>query len=40
MKYINELREGEITHDIYLCKQVQSLVAKNGKNYLSIMLQD
>ncbi|MBR4341820.1 MAG: HD domain-containing protein [Lachnospiraceae bacterium] len=40
MKYINELREGEITHDVYLCKQVQCLVAKNGKNYLSIMLQD
>ncbi len=40
MKYINELREGDITHDIYLCKSVQSLVAKNGKNYLSIALQD
>ena len=40
MKYINELREGDITHDIYLCKQVQSLVAKTGKNYLSITLQD
>jgi len=40
MKYINELREGDITRDIYLCKQVQNLVAKNGKNYLSIMLQD
>jgi len=40
MKYINELREGDITHDIYLCKQVQNLVAKNGKNYLSVVLQD
>ena len=40
MKYINELREGDITRDIYLCKQVQNLVAKNGKNYLSILLQD
>lgn len=40
MKYINELREGDITRDIYLCKQVQSLVAKTGKNYLSITLQD
>ena len=40
MKYISELREGEITHDIYLCKQVQTLVAKTGKSYLSIILQD
>ena len=40
MKYISELREGDITHDIYMCKSVQSLVAKNGKNYLSISLQD
>jgi 3'-5' exoribonuclease len=40
MKYINELREGDVTRDIYLCKQVQSLVAKTGKNYLSITLQD
>lgn len=40
MKYINELREGDITRDIYLCKQVQSLVAKTGKSYLSIILQD
>jgi len=40
MKYINELREGDITRDVYLCKSVQSLVAKTGKNYLSIALQD
>jgi len=40
VKYINELREGDITRDIYLCKQVQSLVAKTGKSYLSIILQD
>ena len=40
MKYINELREGDVTRDIYLCKQVQNLVAKTGKNYLSITLQD
>lgn len=40
MKYIGELREGDITRDVYLCKQVQNLVAKNGKNYLSILLQD
>lgn len=40
MKYIGELREGDITRDVYLCKQVQSLVAKTGKNYLSILLQD
>lgn len=40
MKYIGELREGDITHDVYLCKQVQTLVAKTGKNYMSILLQD
>lgn len=40
MRYIEDLREGDITRDVYLCKQVQNLVAKNGKNYLSILLQD
>ena len=40
MKYIAELREGDITHDVYLCRQVQTLVAKTGKNYMSILLQD
>ena len=40
MKYINELREGDVTRDIYMCKQVQTLVAKTGKSYLSIVLQD
>ncbi|MCQ2495865.1 MAG: HD domain-containing protein [Lachnospiraceae bacterium] len=40
MKYIGELREGDITRDVYLCKQVQNLVAKTGKTYMSILLQD
>lgn len=40
MKYIADLRENDITRDVYLCKQVQTLVAKTGKSYLSIVLQD
>ena len=30
MKFINELREGERVGEIYLCKQKQSAVTKNG----------
>lgn len=40
MRYISELREGEMVRDIYLCKQVQTLKAKTGKSYMSLMLQD
>lgn len=40
MRYISDLREGDITRDVYLCKSVQTLVAKTGKNYMSIVLQD
>lgn len=40
MKYINTLREGETFREIYLCKQVQTLVSKNGKKYMALVLQD
>ena len=40
MKFISDLREGERVGDIYLCKQKQSAVTKNGKPYESLILQD
>ncbi len=40
MRYINELHEGDRISGIYLCKQRQSAVTKNGKPYDSIILQD
>lgn len=40
MKYIETLKEGERIGDVYLCKQKQSLVTKNGKPYDSLILQD
>ena len=40
MKYIETLKEGDWIGDIYLCRKKQSLVAKNGKTYYSIDLQD
>ncbi|MBQ6876581.1 MAG: HD domain-containing protein [Lachnospiraceae bacterium] len=40
MKYIETLREGDWIGDVYLCRKKQSLVAKNGKTYYSIDLQD
>ncbi len=40
MKYIEQLREGENVRDIYLCKNKQSAVTKNGKPYESLLLQD
>lgn len=40
MKYIKELKEGDRVCDIYLCKQKQSAVTKNGKPYESVTLQD
>lgn len=40
MRYINEIREGEIVRDIYFCKQAQTLKAKTGKTYMSLILQD
>lgn len=40
MKYIETLREGERVGEIYLCKQKQSALTKNGKPYESLILQD
>lgn len=40
MRFINELHEGDRVGDIYLCKQKQSAVTKNGKPYESVILQD
>ncbi|WP_337604405.1 3'-5' exoribonuclease YhaM family protein, partial [Anaerotignum lactatifermentans] len=38
--YINELREGENIIEHYLCKSRQTMKSRNGKNYLSLKLQD
>ncbi|MCD7868012.1 MAG: HD domain-containing protein [Clostridiales bacterium] len=40
MRFISELREGDRISGIYLCKQKQSAVTKNGKPYENITLQD
>lgn len=40
MKYIKELRDGEMVKEIYLCKQLQALKTKAGKSYYSMTLQD
>ena len=40
MKFIELLREGEHTSDIYLCKVKQVAKTKAGKNYYSLVLQD
>lgn len=40
MRYIKELRDGEMVSETYYCKQKQTLQAKNGKSYFSMILQD
>lgn len=40
MKFIETLRDGERMADVYLCKNRTSAVTKNGKEYLSVLLQD
>ena len=40
MRYIKDLREGEMFSEIYLCKSKQTLQTKAGKNYYSLLLQD
>jgi len=40
MKFIDTLRDGDRISDIYLCKNKVSAVTKNGKEYLSVLLQD
>lgn len=40
MRYIKELRDGEMVSECYYCKQKQTLQAKTGKSYESLILQD
>lgn len=40
MKYIKDYNEGDRVFDIYLCKNKQSAVTKNGKPYENVILQD
>ena len=40
MKFIETFHEGDRIGDVYLCKQRQSAMAKNGKNYENVVLQD
>lgn len=40
MRYLKEVREGEIFSEIYLCKSKQVLQTKAGKSYYSLILQD
>lgn len=40
MKFIESLREGERISEVYLCRQKQTFLTKNGKPYDSLTLQD
>lgn len=40
MKYISEVRDGDLVSDIYLCKKKEILKTKSGKTYYSLLLQD
>lgn len=40
MRYISDLRDGEMVSETYLCKQKQNLKTKAGKSYYSLLLQD
>ena len=40
MKYIDQFHEGMRVSDVYLCKTKQILLTKNGKEYVSMTLQD
>lgn len=40
MRYLGELRDGEMFKDTYLCKQLQILKTKAGKSYYSMLIQD
>lgn len=40
MRYLSELKDGEMFKETYLCKQLQILKTKAGKNYYSMILQD
>lgn len=40
MRFLNELHEGDRISGIYLCKQKQTAMTKNGKPYENVILQD
>ncbi len=40
MRYLKDLREGDMLSETYLCKSKQSLQTKAGKTYYSLILQD
>ena len=40
MKYIGTLKEGDKVNDIYLCKQRNNAITKNGKEYENVVFQD
>ena len=40
MKYIDSFREGMHVSDVYLCKNKQIALTKNGKEYGNLVLQD
>ena len=40
MRYIESFREGMHVSDVYLCKNKQIQLTKNGKEYGNVVLQD
>lgn len=40
MRYIQTFHEGDRINQVFLCKSKQTMTAKNGKNYYSLVLQD
>jgi len=40
LKYIGTLKEGDKVNDIYLCKQRNNAITKNGKEYENVVFQD
>lgn len=40
MRYLKDLREGDMLSETYFCKSKQALQTKTGKNYYSLVLQD
>lgn len=40
MRYLKDLREGEMLSETYLCKSKQALQTKAGKSFYSLLLQD
>jgi len=40
MKFLNELHDGETVRETYLCRQVNTALTKNGKEYLNVILAD